>query len=139
VAALPLVGLNSADFLVDGEAFHLLEVNPRPGATFDLFEPDTSSLFALHVDACSGHLPAQVPALDRGVAGVILYARRAIASMPPLDWPEWVADRPVAGSRVKAGGPLCSVFAEAASAPLARALVEERSAELQAALDARLS
>jgi uncharacterized protein len=139
VAAIPLVGLNSVDFLVDGDAFHLLEVNPRPGATFDLFEPDTGSLFALHVDACSGHLPVEAPAFDRSVAGVILYARREIAAMPPLDWPEWVADRPVAGSRVKAGGPLCSVFAAAASATLARALVEARSAELHAALDARLS
>lgn len=38
-AAVPLVGLNSADFLVDGGAFRLLEVNPRPGATLDIFEP----------------------------------------------------------------------------------------------------
>ncbi|MEJ2432582.1 MAG: ATP-grasp domain-containing protein, partial [Pseudolabrys sp.] len=37
-AAVPLTGLASADFLVDGDAFHLLEVNPRPGASFDLFE-----------------------------------------------------------------------------------------------------
>ncbi|MBV8837131.1 MAG: ATP-grasp domain-containing protein, partial [Alphaproteobacteria bacterium] len=48
VAVVPLAGLNSADFLVGGEeTFHLLEVNPRPGATLDLFEPGTGSLFAL--------------------------------------------------------------------------------------------
>jgi predicted ATP-grasp superfamily ATP-dependent carboligase len=139
VAEIPLVGLNSADFLIDREDFHLLEVNPRPGATFDLFELRTNSLFALHVDACAGRLPAQVPAFDSGRAGAILYARRDIAAIPPLDWPEWVADRPVAGSRVNAGGPLCSVFAEAATAAQARALVEERSAQLHAELDARLS
>src|SRR5882724_898023 len=39
VAAAPLVGLNSADFLVREGAFHLLEINPRPGATLDMFEP----------------------------------------------------------------------------------------------------
>jgi uncharacterized protein len=139
VAEIPLVGLNSVDFLVEGAAFHLLEVNPRPGATFDLFEPDTSSLFALHVDACDGRLPAQVPAFVGGVAGAILYARREIAVMPALDWPEWVADRPVAGSRVEAGAPLCSVFAKAPTAAQARALVEERGARLYATLDARLS
>ena len=139
VAAVPLVGLNSADFLVDGDRFHLLEINPRPGATFDLFEPEGSSLFALHVDACGGRLPAQAPRFDRSAAGAILYARRDIATMPALDWPEWVADRPVAGSRVHAGGPLCSVFAHATTAAQARALVEERSAMLHAMLDARLS
>lgn len=139
VAAIPLAGLNSADFLVDGETFQLLEVNPRPGATFDLFEPDDGSLFALHVDACNGRLPGQVPAFEHSAASAILYARRAIAAMPPLDWPDWAADRPANGSRVKAGGPLCTVFARASTAAQARALVDARSEKLHAALDARLS
>ena len=38
----PLVGLNSVDFLVSDEQFWLLEVNPRPGATLDIFEPDNA-------------------------------------------------------------------------------------------------
>lgn len=138
-AAIPLVGLNSADFLVDGTAFHLLEINPRPGATLDLFEPEDGSLFALHVEACAGRLPAKVPAFDRGAAGAILYARQDISAVPPLDWPDWVADRPVAGSEVKRGGPVCSVFARATTATEARALVEARSDELHALLDARRS
>ena len=36
-AAAGLVGLNSADFLVTDGSFVLLEINPRPGATLDLF------------------------------------------------------------------------------------------------------
>ena len=139
VAAVPLVGLNSADFLVDGATFHLLEVNPRPGATLDLFEPDDGSLFALHVDACNGRLPARVPAFEHSAASAILYAWRGIAALPPVEWPDWVADRPVDGSRVKAGGPLCTVFARAATAAQARALVDARSERLHAALAARLS
>ena len=136
-AAMPLTGLNSADFLVDGHAFHLLEINARPGASFDLFELQDSqdgSLFALHVDACGGSLPSQAPRYHDAMAGAIVYARRDIAAAPALPWPDWVSDRPVAGSRIEANQPLCSVFARAAFASEARALVEQRSAEIHALL-----
>jgi uncharacterized protein len=137
-AALPLTGLSSADFLVDGNVFHLLEVNPRPGATFDLFEPQdtsqTASLFALHVEACTGTLPAQAPHFGGAMAGAIVYAEHVIAAVPALDWPDWAADRPVAGSRIEANQPLCSVFARAAAAAQARRLVEQRGARIQALL-----
>ena len=138
VALVPLVGMNSADFLVDGDAFHLLEVNPRPGASFDLFEPEASSLFALHLDACAGKLPPQAPAFADAMAGAIVYAEHDIAAVPAIDWPDWTADRPVADSRINAGGPLCSVFARAATAQEAKALVGRRVAQVPAMLGARL-
>jgi uncharacterized protein len=125
---MPLVGLNSADFVLDGDAFQLLEVNPRPGATFDLFEPEGSSLFALHLDACHGTLPASAPSYQTAMAGAIVYARRDILAAPACDWPEWTADRPVSGSRIEAEQPLCSVFARAATILEAKQLVEKRSA-----------
>lgn len=139
VAQVPLTGINSADFLVDGDAFHLLEVNPRPGATFDLFEPEGTSLFALHVDACAGRLPAQPPVFEGAMAGAIVYAEHDIDPVPMQEWPEWIADRPVAGSRIKADGPLCSVFARAGTPAQAKALVEQRIAQVQAMLSARRS
>jgi uncharacterized protein len=125
---MPLVGLNSADFVLDGDAFQLLEVNPRPGATFDLFEPEGSSLFALHLDACRGTLPASAPSYRTAMAGAIVYAQRDILAAPACDWPEWTADRPVPGSRIEAEQPLCSVFARAATMLEAKQLVEKRSA-----------
>ncbi|MEJ2376172.1 MAG: ATP-grasp domain-containing protein [Pseudolabrys sp.] len=133
-AAVPLTGLASADFLVDGDAFHLLEVNPRPGASFDLFEPEGASLFALYVEACAGRLPARAPRYDGAMAGAIVYAERAIVAAPALDWPAWTADRPVAGSRIGVDAPLCSVFARAATASEARLSVERRCAHVQALL-----
>jgi predicted ATP-grasp superfamily ATP-dependent carboligase len=135
-ALVQLTGLNSVDFLVDGNAFHLLEVNPRPGATFDLFEPDGASLFALHVEACAGRLPSHPPVFTGAMAGAIVYAERAIAATPPVAWPDWVSDRPVAGSRIKGGGPLCSVFARAATAAEAKQLVQQRVATIHAMLEA---
>lgn len=123
---VPLVGLNSADFLIEGSDFHLLEINPRPGATFDLFEPDGGSLFKLHVDACTGRLPQQPPRLDGAMAGAIVYADRAIAAVPAVPWPDWTADRPAAGTRIDVDEPVCSVFAQAATAEAAKRLLDQR-------------
>lgn len=137
VAAAALVGLNSADFLLDGEDFQLLEINPRPGATVDIFEPPGGSLFAMHVAACRGALPETPPVYDGARAGAIVYADQAIAAVPEMDWPDWTADRPVAGSAVAAGGPLCTVFAGAPTAEAAQAQVERRAAAIMAELNAR--
>jgi len=139
VAAIPLVGLNSADFVVDGDDFHLLEINPRPGATFDIFEPRRGSLFALHIAACRGMLPAVPPIYDDAAAGATVYADCDIAAMPTLDWPDWTADRPIPGSSVKAEAPLCTVIAAAASVAQAKLLVERRTATILATLRARVS
>jgi predicted ATP-grasp superfamily ATP-dependent carboligase len=123
--ALGLRGLNSADFLVGAKDHWLIEINPRPGATLDLFDGSTP-LFALHVDACRGVLPARAPRYSGAAAAAIVYATRGIRPMPELDWPEWAADRQSAGSSVEAGAPIATVKAKARSPGLARALVEER-------------
>jgi len=128
-AASQLRGLNSADFLVEGDRFRLLEINTRPSATLDIFEPPGGSLFALHMSACAGALAARAPELAGAAATAIVYAGRDTI-VPGLDWPEWIADRPHAGSAVKAGEPLCTVLATAASAAEARQLVESRRASV---------
>jgi predicted ATP-grasp superfamily ATP-dependent carboligase len=125
-SAASLVGLNSADFLVDGDRYWLLEVNPRPGATLDIFEPPRGSLFARHISACLGSLAA-VPCYDDGAkAAAIVYAEQDISSFPALDWPDWTADRPCPGSTVPAGEPLCTVCACGPTAGAAKALADER-------------
>lgn len=125
---IPLVGLNSADFLVDGDEFRLLEINPRPGATLDVFEPAEGSLFSLHVAACEGRLSTAAPCLDGACAAAIVYAERDIAAVPAMQWPDWTADRPGPGTVITAGEPLCTVMAAAATATAARARVIERLA-----------
>ena len=128
VQAIPLVGLNSADFLVDGDEFRLLEINPRPGATLDVFEPAAESLFALHVAACEGDMRNAPPAFDGACAAAIVYAERDIAAVPATQWPDWTADRPHPGTAIKAGEPLCTVKAVAATAAAAKASVDQRLA-----------
>ena len=126
VAATSLVGLNSADFHVDGERFWLLDINPRPGATLDIFEPPEGSLFALHVAACAGNLTA-APRYPTGAkAAAIVYAEDDIPSIPAVDWPDWTADRPQPGITIKTGDPLCTVYAGDEVAAGAKALADER-------------
>jgi uncharacterized protein len=139
MAPVPLVGLNSADFLMTDDHFHLLEINPRPGATLDIFEPRDQSLFALHVMACRGTLPATPPLYDGAAANSIVYADRDIPAMPALDWPDWTADRPVVESTVMAQAPLCTVFATASTMDEARELVQRRAAMILADVGARSS
>jgi uncharacterized protein len=125
-AATSLLGLNSADFLVEGERFWLLEINPRPGATLDIFETEEACLFAQHVAACSGRLVTVSGCAANAKAASIVYAEDDIASFSVLDWPEWAADRPVAGSAIKAGEPVCTVYACDPAAAGARELAEKR-------------
>jgi predicted ATP-grasp superfamily ATP-dependent carboligase len=139
-ASIGLLGLNSFDFLVEGSKFHLLEINPRPGATIDIFEPaESGSLFALHVDACRGRLPDRAPVLDSAAASAIVYAPTDIPQLPSFDWPDWSADRPIAGSFISAQSPLCTVLARAATAAQAQELVKERAQAILARSRARLS
>jgi predicted ATP-grasp superfamily ATP-dependent carboligase len=139
VPLMSLVGLNSADFLVDETGIQLLEINPRPGATLDIFEPDDDSLFAMHVAACEGMLPTQPPSFAQAKASAIVYAERDAIEFPALDWPVWTADRPSAGSRVAKGEPLCTVFASAASAADAQTLAQRRAAMILATTSASLA
>jgi predicted ATP-grasp superfamily ATP-dependent carboligase len=136
-ATASLVGLNSVDFQVDGERFWLLDVNPRPGATLDIFEPPGQSLFGCHMAACAGNLGV-APSYPPGAkAAAITYADRDIASVPALEWPDWSADRPQPGISVRAGEPLCTVYACDPAASVAKARTGERRREVLAWMRAR--
>ena len=112
--------------MVDGDDFWILEINPRPGGTLDIFEPDGGSLFSLHMAACTGDLIAKIPRLDGAKASAIFYAERDVIAPARFQWPDWSADRPNAGIAIKAGEPLCTVHASAGTAMEAQALVKER-------------
>ena len=129
---MQLRGLNSADFLVRGRDFDLLEINPRPGATLDIFEPNDGSLFAMHISACQGMLPAARPSYEQARASAIIYADRNIPVFPAFDWPSWTTDRPAAGTAVDNGDPLCTVYACAATATSARERAAQRGAAILA-------
>jgi predicted ATP-grasp superfamily ATP-dependent carboligase len=136
--ALALSGIVSFDYLVqDGEPL-LLEVNPRPGATVDVFDDASGTLFKAHVEASRGGDPASLLAADWhppvARAAAFLYADRGPLSVPAISWPEWAADRPRAGSVIGAGQPLATVLAEGISVDEVQAACVQRLGALETLL-----
>jgi hypothetical protein len=126
---LNLVGLNSADFLVSTDAVWFIEINPRPGATLDVFESKEAPLFARHVAACEGRrMPASSSFAIK--AAETVYAPHELAVCEGLNWPDWAVDRSPSGTRFSAGDPLCTVLASGATVGVARACASERARKI---------
>ena len=123
--ALDLRGLASADFLDDGENLWLLEINPRPGATLDVFDDDADPLIQRHLSAVAGRA-ATAPILKPPKAAAVVYAKRRLIA-PDQPWPEWVSDRPTPGIAVPDGAPLCTIHAEGETIAGAKTLLSERT------------
>jgi uncharacterized protein len=133
---LGLIGLNSIDFLAGNADWHLVDVNPRPGAVMDIFHPSEGSLLELHFAACRGRLPAKPTEFVNAASAAIVYAGKSVARMPAINWPEWTADRQRPGTHVAAGAPLCTVLASAETTAEARRLVLERTNMVRAMIEA---
>jgi predicted ATP-grasp superfamily ATP-dependent carboligase len=135
-ASYALRGLGSVDFVIDRDRFHLLEVNPRPGASLDACErAHGASLFEAHVRACQGDLGGSLPPLSRAAASAIVYARRELIVPHGMDWPAWAADRGQDGTVIFPGHPVCTVFGEGVDASEARRQALRRVEEMLAYLD----
>jgi uncharacterized protein len=129
-AALGLVGLVAFDFLLTDDQPFLLEVNPRPGATLDVFDDSAGALFAAHLAACRGEafsLPR--PPFGARAAG-ILYADQGALVPTACPWPAWTADRPMPGSRISRHRPVATVLAESETATAAEVNCRRRLDEL---------
>ncbi len=127
--ALGLKGLGSADFLVDGEEALLLEINPRPGATLDIFDTEGAPLLHLHLQAVlEGLLPMAPLPLGEATAAAIVYAPAPTKVAPGMVWPDWTSDQPKPGERIDKDRPICTVWARSATKVEARHLIEERMA-----------
>jgi predicted ATP-grasp superfamily ATP-dependent carboligase len=130
-AELNLVGLNSVDFLVSPDAVWLVEINPRPGATLDVFDSYDDPLFWRHIAACERRL-TRVPARVAFKAAEIVYAPCDMAIREGWKWPDWAVDRSAPGTRIAAGDPLCTALASCATFDLARLCANERAREIVA-------
>lgn len=127
VSATGLIGLNGLDFILDaGGEPHVLEINPRPTATIDLYDTAfPAGLLALHLRACRGELP-DIQRPDGSRAHAIVYATDALRVRAGMNWPRWCTDIPENGSLIPAGAPICSVRAHAASSDRAREMAMVR-------------
>lgn len=140
-AAAGLRGIGSLDFLLDGDRFAVLEVNPRPSATMALYDTDFArGLVDAHLAACrEGRLP-RVPGSPIVRGESIVLARGALAvtdgqvrRMLALG----CRDVPQPGTTIAAGDPVCSVAASGANAAAVRAALAGRAEEVLALLENR--
>jgi uncharacterized protein len=123
--ALGLKGLNSADFLVSDEAAHLIDLNPRPGATLDVFDSAEDPLVARHIAACEGRSGPR-PDFRNVRAAEIVYASASVVVGDANGWPGWLVDRSPPGTTIPADAPLCTILAEGPNVEAARAAASER-------------
>ncbi len=111
VSKLSLKGLNSLDFIQKEQTSYVLEINPRPSASMQLYDED---LFARHIKACQGELLNYQSNDSKQVdfaAYQIIYARQDTQIPEHFKWPRGVVDIPNSGSIISIGQPICSMIA----------------------------
>lgn len=139
-----LTGINSCDFLLDGDAFELLEINARPSATMALYEAASPrrwprGLLACHLDACRyGRLPPPDQRIERSACAgqQVLFAPASFTASQAFSdaclRDPHCRDVPMPGTPIEAGQPVCTLFVGAASPDAVRhALERQRLAVLQ--------
>jgi len=130
VAATGLRGLNGLDFLLRGDRWFALELNPRPPATLELYDADwPRGLFDAHLHACRGELPGAAPAGPVRAHAIVRAPRRWVAPAG-LGLPPWCADLPRPGLRFGSGDPVCTIRAAGPTPPAALRLLRRRRARL---------
>lgn len=125
---LTLRGLNSLDFVLARGEPAVLELNPRPSATFELYEGEIPEGWLYwHMQACKGRLPRRRRFPSSPVrAHAVVYAPQTLKVVSYRRWPSWSADRPVPGSHVGVGEPLCTVTAEGTDQRVVETLLHKR-------------
>jgi uncharacterized protein len=125
-----LLGLCSADLVRASDGYRLIEINPRPGATLDIFDSDEAPLMEAHLRGVRGET-YRLPRFADSMASMIVYTSRPIPSFPAVAWPQWTADRQSPGTELIAGDPICTVFARGPSAAVTRQLAWAQARQLQ--------
>lgn len=125
-----LVGLCSADFIRDADDYQLVEINPRPGATLDIFDSSDAPLIEAHLRAARGE-SYRLPRFADSMASMITYAAAAVPQFPAIDWPDWTADHQSPGTRLIAGDPVCTVFARGRSAGATQRVMRTHARQLR--------
>jgi predicted ATP-grasp superfamily ATP-dependent carboligase len=137
VERVPVRGIAGLDFLVDGEHFSVLELNPRPAASIALYPQ--KDFLALHSRAnygpSAGALSVIAVAENSEIAGeAVLYAAETLPIAASFAWPVWCSDIPGSNSHIAAGQPICTVRASAETPQAVEAMLTRRLQTLSIAL-----
>jgi predicted ATP-grasp superfamily ATP-dependent carboligase len=146
-----LVGLVGADVVIDARSrLHVIEINPRPTASLELFERATGEPLAAAHLAASGFsqpLPHQPPALPARpgiwskailfgpgravIAPATTALERLAEGWSAADGRPAIRDIPAFRSALPAGSPLVTVFARGESADESLAILRRRVAAVR--------
>jgi len=131
-AASGCIGSVGIDF-VAGEKPWAIEINPRFQATLDTVEMAIEkNVFAMHMDACRGVIPASVPVPRRVAVRRILFAERDmrldvdLSALAPR-----IADIPWPGTEFEEGHAVVSVYGCAGTEAAAYADLERNTAAVR--------
>lgn len=108
VTVYALTGINCLDFIIYQNQCYVLEINPRPSASIQLYDMD---MVVAHIKACQGQLTQFRPVSPTYSAYQIIYANSAIKIPYNMRWPKWCADIPNSNVLIGAGQPVCSIIA----------------------------
>lgn len=121
------VGTIGIDFVLGDNGPVAIEVNPRFQGTVDTVEMATGvNLFDLHLNACQGILPAQLPEPKQVACRSILFAERDITINTDLSkFRSFVADIPWPGTSFEEEQALVSVYGWGPDHDSARAMLDK--------------
>jgi uncharacterized protein len=126
-AASGCCGTIGIDFVVGDDRLAVIEVNPRFQGTVDTVEMATGcNIFSLHIDACSGRLPAQPLPIRQVAARSILFSDRDLTLRNDLaGLGDFVADIPWPGTFFEEGQAIVSVIGRGPTRDAALAMLDK--------------
>lgn len=110
VPVFALKGLNSLDFIHADGCSYVLEINPRPSASMQLYDED---LLIRHVEATSVAKLSEAGRLKSPpqTGYQVVYAGHDLNVPDQFEWPDWCMDLPKSGDMCRTGQPICSIIA----------------------------
>ncbi len=127
VGHFDLRGLNSLDFMLAEKGCFVLEINPRPSASMQLYD---LPLFNAHLT-----LETEWNRVSDFSAYQIFYAPRSLIIPRHFHWLENCHDLPHAGAIIRKNQPICSIIARAMPIASALELVRINTQQLKRSLN----
>ena len=127
-----LKGLCGIDYIVTNSGLiFVLEVNPRPPSSFELYEKQ-SILFDAHL-ACfeNKKFDFKLEQTNQVKGYAVYYAKQNIKINSNIAWPSWVKDRPCIGSAIAKKDPVCTVHVKDESIIDVKALLQKRLVDIE--------
>lgn len=120
-------GINSLDFIVSDKQCFVLELNPRPSASQQLY---SDRWLKEHINSFIADKPELVNDEINCRAYKIIFAKVDCFIKKNINWPKWVVDIPQVKSIIYMGMPICSIIAEGKNEQQVKEILRVREQKL---------